>query len=642
MNLSSPRSLIFFSLLAAGLLCAPSALFAQFSTPPNPINAPVTTQRTLTTGTGTITSTGSIIISSGNTVPLLMSGTSALQNDGTIQTLGGGRALDSNTAGANLTITNTGLISSVSADAFRVGTDSAVSLTNSGTIQVTAGGQALDWASITTKTNKLDNQAGGKITAVGEDAVRPGTNGVVNNAGTIEATPTGTTAPSGSDGIDVRTFTGIQVTNSGTITGRHGIATDGSNVGPSAITVTNNAGGVIAAKNGSALNIDGPSATVTANVTNAAGATMKGGVSAGATEGDGDGIDVDGVLTLQNSGNVLGLGARGASNNAEGIAAGGGSITNYATGKITGSTTAADAPNGDPTRAGNGILIDDSNGGNAVAATTVDNSGLIQGVSGFGIKVVGTFADSITNKAGGTIQGAGTGAAIQTGGGDDTVDNLGAIISDIGNAIDLEAGNDLLKIEGNAASIAGNLSGGDGVDTLALALGTGNTFSFADLISKFETLDVQSGLFVLNGADRVAATTNLQLSGGALEVVANGPNGQTFASLGLSADSAISLDPTSLTFGSLGAITPGATLAITGYVPAFSPDYAIRFLGNLTLDPTFLGLMTSTTINGLNVTYNFDGTFTNVHLAPEPRSLLIFGALGLVLMARRRPKIAGG
>ncbi len=104
--------------------------------------------------------------------------------------------------------------------------------------------------------------------------------------------------------------------NAGTITGRHGIATDGSNAGPSTFTVNNVAGGLIAALNGSGLNIDGPNATVTATVFNDFGGTFKGGVLAGATSGDGDGIDVDGVLTLTNQGDILGLGARGAGNNA--------------------------------------------------------------------------------------------------------------------------------------------------------------------------------------------------------------------------------------------------------------------------------------------------------------------------------------
>src|SRR5215831_2272052 len=350
------------SLFAIALLAAVSG-FAQFNPGPNPITGTVGAQ-TLSSGTGTISNGGAISIST-NGVALTMTGTTSLINNGTIQTTGTGRAIDSNSGTASLTITNNGLISATSSDAFRVNTNSAVSLTNSGTIQVTNGGQAIDWAAITSKTNTLTNQSTGIITAVGEDAVRPGTNGVVINAGTITATPTGGASPSGSDDIDVRTFTGIQITNTGSITGRHGIATDGSNIS-SAITINNNTGGILTGVNGSGINIDGVSINVTANVINQTGAMIRGGVLAVATDGDGDGIDVDGVLTLNNSGDVFGLGAKGTGNNPEAIAMGGGSITNNSTGRIIGSSLAADAPNGDPLKAGSGILVDDSNNGNAI------------------------------------------------------------------------------------------------------------------------------------------------------------------------------------------------------------------------------------------------------------------------------------
>jgi subtilase-type serine protease len=294
--------------------------FAQFSPGPNPITGTVGAQ-TLSNASGTITPTGAILINSGGTVPLTMSGTSTLLNNGTVQTLGGGRAIDSNTAGSSLTVTNNGLVSSVSADAFAVRQgNSSVSLTNSGTIQVTNGGQAIDWANITTGTNTLTNT--GTITAFSEDAVRPGQNGSVTNTGVIRATPILDVADpgnaTGSDGIDLRTQKIVTVTNSGTIEGRHGIATDGDNNRDSSLTVNNNAGGVIQARNGSGLNVDVnttlPGAlplTVTANVTNALGATITGGLMMNTTIGDGDGIDVDGILTLNNSGQVIGVGAKG-------------------------------------------------------------------------------------------------------------------------------------------------------------------------------------------------------------------------------------------------------------------------------------------------------------------------------------------
>ena len=567
-HLTLPGRILSF---AAVLVLAAAQSFAQFTPGPNPITGTVGAQ-TLSAGTGTINSGGAISIASGSAVALNMTGTSTLNNNGTIQTLGTGRAIDSNSGTANLTVTNTGLISSVSTDAFRVNTDSTVSLTNSGTIRVTAGGQAIDWAAITSKTNTLTNLLGGVITAVGDDAVRPGTNGVVNNAGTISATPTGGASPSGSDGIDVRTFTGIQITNSGTISGRHGIATDSTNTS-STITVTNNAGGTISAVNGSGLNIDGVFAAVTANVTNANGATIRGGVTAAATDGDGDGIDVDGVLTLNNSGDVLGLGAKGGTNNAEGVAAGGGSITNNATGRIIGSSLLADAPNGDPTHGGNGILIDDSNGGNAVAVTTVTNSGLIQGKAGFGVKIIGTFGDTITNNSGGTIRGTGAFAAVDTGDGNDTVfNNTGATIQHDtgGTAVNLGAGNDTLNY--NGGTITGAIDGGTGSNTLALGAGV----SHASATANFQNVNVATGSATLAGV--VSGTSLTKGGAGTLNLTAaNTYTGGTTVNAGT-----LKVNNTTGSATGTGAVTvgSGATLGGGGYLSGLLTVNGIIAPGN--------------------------------------------------------------
>lgn len=655
--------LSFNSLLAAAAVTTFTApAFAQLSPGPNPVTGPVTTAQTLTGGTGTVSSGGSIITSGGTT--LSITGNSTLQNDGTIQNTGNGRAIDSNSGVANLTVTNTGLISAVSSDAFRVNTDSVVALTNSGTIQVTNGGQAIDWAAIKTQSNVLTNLATGKITAVGEDAVRMGTGGVVNNFGLISATPTGGADPSGSDGIDLRTLSGIKVTNAGTIMGRHGIATDGSNAGPSTFEVNNLAGGVIAAINGSGLNIDGPNASVQATVFNDFGGTFKGGVLAGATSGDGDGIDVDGVLTLTNQGDILGLGARGTGNNAEGIAAGGGTIINTATGRIVGSSLVADAANSETGHGGNGILIDNSSGGSAVAATVITNYGLIQGKNGVGIQIVGSYADTITNNAGGSILGTGPTAVIQMGGGADILLNRGAIKSEAdpitgqhGNAVDLGDGDDQFLIDGGAASVAGNVSGGAGNNSLKITAGAG-TFAYADKISNFNKVEVASGTvtlsgendytgstlvsggrLVLDGANRIAAASGLVLSGGALEVAnAGGANGQTFASLELADTSTIDLDSTtSLTFAALSAVATGKSLSIVDWDAAASPDYAIRFIGDLTSSAAFLVLMSQTTVNGAAAAWSFDGMYTDVKAVPVPAAFgLLMSGLGLIGALRRR------
>lgn len=613
--------------------------WAQF-TPAGPTITGTVGAQTLSAGTGTILSGGAISIAS-NGVALTMTGSSTLVNNGSILTAGTGRAIDSNAGTANLTITNNGLIRSLATDALRVNTAaSSVWLTNSGTIEVTAGGQAIDWAAITTGSNRLDNLAGGVISAVGDDAVRPGTNGIVNNAGIISATPTGGVSPSGSDGIDVRTFSGIQISNSGLISGRHGIATDGAN-SASTITITNQAGGVIQALNGSGINIDGVFSTVTATVFNQAGATIKGGVLATATTGDGDGIDVDGILTLTNAGNILGLGAKGGGNNAEGIAAGGGSIVNLASGRIVGSTLLADAPSGDPTRAGNGILIDDSNGGNAVAATTISNSGLIQGVTGFAIKLIGNFANTITNLAGGLIQGAGSvpgsGAAIQTGNGDDTIVHAGSIVGLNGLAIDMQGGRNTLVVQGGAASIVGDVSGGAGGtnNLLRFALGAGNGFAYSGAFSDFQTVELESGAVTLSGANDFGAA-ELRLAGGSLRIET--PGDVAFHRLSLLDDALLDLaGVSSLTFDELGTVAGGKTLSFVDADAAQA--YAFRFLGDLTGDGGFLALIGATTINGLAARYSFDGAYTLIAQAsqvPEPAGLAMLGLSLVLLVASRR------
>ncbi len=152
--------------------------------------------------------------------------------------------------------------------------------------------------------------------------------------------------------------------------------------------------------------------------------------------------------------------------------------------------------------------------------TTVTNSGTIRGYSGFGIKMIGSYNDTITNNAGGTIRGAGTGAAIQTGDGSDTVTNAGAIIGDNGSAIDLEGGNDSLKIQGSSASITGNVSGGTGTNTVEIDLGSGNSFAYAGSLSNFSTVQIKSGTTTLTGANAYTGTT--QVTGGTLVLDGNG------------------------------------------------------------------------------------------------------------------------
>lgn len=622
-------------ILLLGLFAHLPLLRAQFVPGPNPITGTVGAQ-TLSSGVGTVNVGGAISVASGGGVALTMTGTSTLINNGTIQTLGSGRAIDSNSGVSNLTLTNNGLISSESTDAFRINTNSIVSLTNSGTIRVVNGGQAIDWAAITSQSNVLTNLAGGLISAVGEDAVRPGNGGSVNNAGTIIATPTGGASPSGSDGIDLRTEKTVTVTNTGTIQGRHGIATDGANVGPSSLTVNNNAG-LIAAVNGSGINIDGVSTSVTATVTNAFGATIQGGVLAAATAGDGDGIDVDGVLTLTNSGNVLGLGAKGAGNNAEAIAMGGGSVTNTATGRIVGSTRAADAPNGDVSKAGNGILVDDSNGGSAIAATTISNAGLIQGTTGFAIKLIGTFNDSVTNEAGGLIQGGKTAAelmhpaVVDTGAGNDLVTNRGAIVSDggfVARGVTLGQGDDHFRLLGANASVVGTIDGGAGGevagDRLTVDVGGGNTARVGGF-SNFEQVELLSGSLRVFGDSTLFGSLNLfadPASGSAALIF----DASTAGTLHVGAGSSLTLDLSSILF-------PGDEFVLIN----LENDAAV-------IDGFFAGLGEGATLNvgGMNYLVSYTGgtgndfSIRSLRTVPDAGSSLLGLAVTLGMLAALR------
>jgi outer membrane autotransporter protein len=484
------------------------------------------TAKTLTgSETGTVEEGGTLSISGGTTaINIQGTGVVNVLNSGDILQTGTGRAID-NTGGGNSgtrAIINyvTGLIQTADADTIRINrSDSNVTVDNYGTIRslnASAGGaQAIDFAAITSGTNVVNNFSTGLIEATAADAVRPGVDGIVNNWGTISAIPVvevedSLNVVSGSDGIDAQENTGIQIFNYGTVSGRHGITGEDGGDGFE-ITVTNYAGGIIRGVNGSGINID--ESTSFATVTNYG--TIIGSFDETKYDvGDGDGVDVDGLVLIQNYGIIRGINAGGLNdgslNNAEGVSIGGGTIINYAGAEITGENNA-----GGPS-VGNGILVDDSDGGNAFAATLIVNSGLIEGKSGFGIKIIGDFADSITNEAGGVIRGATTAAAVQTGGGADVVINRGAVGNPLGAAMDLGAGDDTLFIQGGQASITGNVLAGSGANTLFVNAGPGGTFRYDGSFVDFQNAWFQGGTTVLFGKSTFSTAT--YITGGSLLV----------------------------------------------------------------------------------------------------------------------------
>ncbi len=308
--------------------------------------------------------------------------------------------------------------------------------------------------------------------------------------------------------------------------------------------------------------------------------------------------------------------------------------------------------------AANGILIDDSNGGSAVAATSILNEGFIHGSNGFAVRIVGDFNDVITNTGSGAIISEGTSATIDMGGGNDTLLNRGFIINNFtgsGQAVDLGAGDDQMTIISGA--VLGNISGGTGTDSLAINPGSAG-FEYGGVLADFENVEVQSGnvLFTgmstysgqtlvsggaleLRGANRLSSASHLALGDGALRLLnVDGPDGQAFAGLSVLGDASLDLGLSSITFELLESVAAGSSLSIFGWSSVTSPDYAIRFAGDLSASTMFLALIDAATVNGLQAAFFFDGLYTNVSApVPLPGALwLMASGLGILAAARRR------
>ena len=660
---------LFIPLLAA--LGAASAQAADIVISTNSTTAQTvgtTTPQSLTVNAGK-----SLTVAKGTVAVTIAGNNATVNNQGTISQTGTGRAIRDNVGVSGLVINNgsatNGAAQMLTADADVVQMNvspASVTLNNYGQmISANAskgGSQAVDFSAIASGANVVNNYAGALLKALEADAVRPGANGVVNNAGTILSV---TTTGSSSDGVDGQANSGIVVNNSGLVEGgRHGI-TGGAADASTAYTmaVTNALGGTIQGDNGSGINLDGFNGKQVVSVTN------HGTITGNGITGDGDGVDVDGLVNLVNTGVIQSLNAVPAAGEtaafSEGISAGGGTITNSGTiqGLVAAGNTTAKAIG--VTLTGNDLTSTTRDG--LYANAVVDNlsGGLILGQNSSAIVAKGNFskgfATTINNAAGGTIQGGGaTDAAIQTGLDNDTVSNSGRIDgSSSGKAIDLGAGNNTLTLSGGAAVVLGNISGGvGGTNAMTVAPGAGNTFAYASGISNFNTVEVASGTvilsgsntytgtttvdagatLVLDGAGRLAASSKLDLEGGMLKLVdVHGANGQEFAVLSVGKDSAIDLGESSLTFDALGALVPGKTLMVTDYLASASPTFALRFLGDLTGNAAFLALMAGTTVDSVAASWHFDGVYTDVTAVPEPANVaLLLAGLGLLGVAARR------
>jgi hypothetical protein len=662
---------------------APAAWSADFT-----ISGSSSSAQTLGSGsgqTGTVTATGKLTVSGGTNAVAITGNNANLTNLGTISQTGSGRVVRDNAGVSNLTVTNgsqtnsSALMQSADADVIQMNVaGGSVTLHNYGTmssLNASGGGaQAVDFSAITTGANTVNNYATGLLKAIDADAVRPGVNGVVNNWGSILAVSS--TLSNSSDGIDLQSNSGAQITNygTGTINGaRHGITGEASSASVTfAAGVNNLAGGNIYGSNGSGLNFDGFGSRQLVTINNA-GLIRGNGIT-----GDGDGVDVDGLVNLTNTGIIRSLNAFSAAGAgvaySEGISVGGGTIVN--SGTIEGLVAA-----GNTNAVGRGITLagNDVTSGSLAgtreaiyANTTVTNNsgGLIRGQNDSAIVVDGpgnAFTVTITNNAGATVQGgSSTAAAIRTGAQNDTITNRGVIDGgSSGRAIDMGAGNNRVNILGGQASVIGNINGGTGGYNIAsIAPGAGNTFVYTGSLSNFNEVLIgegkvklsgqstyvgnttigSGGTLTLDGPNRLSAASLLVLDEGTLELVNTaGVDGQGFLGLmllgGFGSTSAIDLNGSALTSDSLATINSGRALSIFDWSSTLG--YAIRFKGDVTANANFQALLAAMSIDGMAAGYRFDGTYTNLAPVPLPATApLLVAGLGIAGFFSRRRKQA--
>jgi autotransporter-associated beta strand protein len=670
--LPKSSSAVQFLLMAAALpISVGVASAADF---PGTISNANTKAQTLAAGqSGTVTATGTLTVASDKVAVTITGNNATLDNQGAIKQTGTGRVVRDNTGVTGLTInngsaTNGGaLMQAADADVIQMNKANAgVTLNNYGSmISLNAsanGAQAVDFNAVTTGTNIVNNYTGGLLKASEADAVRTGVGGVVNNNGTILSL-TG----SSSDGIDAQVNSGAVIVNgvTGLVEGaRHGITGGQSDAAASfTMSITNNAGGIIRGMNGSGVNLDGFNNKQVATIIN------HGLISGNGVTGDGDGLDIDGIANVTNTGIIRSINAFSAPADglaySEGISVGGGTIVN--SGTIEGLVSAA---NGNAVGRGITLAGNDIAGSAGLreglyghATITNQSGGVIRGQSDSGIVAVGAksgFVVTINNNAGASIIGGGTAnAAIKTGADNTVIVNGGTINgASSGKAIEMGSGQNSLTITGG--SIVGSINGGSGgANTMVVNPGAGNSFSYAGSISKFSNVEIKSGsialsgvstysgatqisggVLTLDGANRLSSSSALILNGGVLQLTnAGGANGQTFVSLSLTDDSSVMLGSSSLTFNGLGAVVNGKTLSFT---EAASGAYAFRLLGDVTHDANFLMLVGATRIDGLAVRYSFDGAYTGVAAVPEPSTYaMLFAGLAMVGAIARRRKQGG-
>ena len=432
-------------------------------------------------------------------------GTMSIDNSGSI-TANNGRAFNiqeyvglssftfTNRAGGTVQATSDGIrLTTAGAGTVTSGNNvfsGTLSIDNSGTIKTvgSGSGQALDFNDINATSAghvTITNRAGGVMEAADADAIRASCYADIENYGTIQA-KNFSASSTGNDGVDFQTNDGGTVNNyqGGSIIGaRHGIT------GNNPVTIGND--GAITGQLGSGINLDTGSSTTTTIVNTSHGVIT--GTASGST--DGDGVDVDGLVNITNSGTIRALGHATSFVSPdtsvplnEAITIGGGTITNNAGGLITSDERA--------------ITVDNSSGGNAYAATTIVNHGTITGANGEAIKLIDILGDTISND--GTINGS-----VVTGSAGDIVTNSGTI----NGTLSTGSGSDIVHWN---SLVTGTVDGGAGSDTLTFA-GTFGASSGSAAFTGFEavsgSLTGTSGNDVLNFS-ALSVTGSLTVNGG--------------------------------------------------------------------------------------------------------------------------------
>lgn len=526
--------------LVTAILCVLDTHGALAKSAPADVSFSVASGSTLTTmqylgttgNTGTVAAGGALDVTNGD-VAIEVDDAATITNSGTINATGD-RAIHDEADGLVTIVNNAGAtISSTGDDAIQSKqVDGTVDIENYGTIvsgnATTSAGQGIDLDNVTTAGDGgvINNYSTGVIEAYDSSAIHTGANTVINNAGTIEAFNLTGDSVDTSDAINADNNSGLVLNNSatGVIIGTHhgigGAQVDGS----TAFTMTVTNAGLIEGLDGSGMNIDagstdGGQALEVVTVNNS-GTIIGNGVT-----GDGDGIDVDGVANVTNTGTIVSKAAF--EDVSDGVTIGGGTIVN--SGLIEGLNNASGYGAHGITLAGldkdaddnpiptQGIYID----------SEVDNTGTIRAVGGAGIAVTGAATDysvTINNEAGGLIEGGTTAATAPTGSfaqaaiytvdQDISIVNSGTIEADDGAvAVDFGDSVSSLTVTGGSAAIIGDIEGGEYGSSITFAPGSGNRFAYNGNISGDSTLTIGAGTTVLNGT--VAVTTTVQ-SGGTL------------------------------------------------------------------------------------------------------------------------------